>query len=179
MSAAEPSLYAQLLGPAFARLHPAVQRFHQLQGQHRLHGQVRTTAPASPLARLLAWGLGSPQTDRDGPIHFDLQAGPDCEVWTRHFPDRCMRSTLRLDGAGLTEQLGLARLHFRLAELDGALVMHLQRLHWAGLPCPRRALPEVRAVETGAGNRLHFDVMARLPGIGQVAGYRGYLELPT
>lgn len=174
-----PSLYARLMGAAFDRLHPAVQRFHQLQGLHHLHGQVQTRAPATVAARWLARGLGSPQANRTGPIRFELLAEAGREVWTRHFPDRCMRSTLSLDGEGLGEQLGLARLGFSLAEVDGTLVMQLRRLYWAGVPCPRWALPEVHAVETGDGNRLHFDVRARLPGIGEVAGYRGYLELPT
>jgi hypothetical protein len=176
------SMVQQAMGERFARLGPAVQRFHSLAGRQVLHGQVETQAPASWLARLLARCLGSPRQARQGPIRFELDAGPEAETWTRHFPHRTMRSRLRLVPGGIVEQLGPVRLHFELLEHEGRLQMRLRGLRVLGITCPRRLMPRVLAQETGQTvgqqDQLHFDVQAALPGIGVVAGYRGHLVLP-
>lgn len=174
----EPSMYAQALGERFALLPAGVQRFHRLSGTWTLTGEVQTAAPAPGLARLLAWALGTPRWAGAGAIRFELAATPRAETWTRHFPTQTMRSTLRLAGTELHEVLGASRLRFRLRATPQALEMQLIGLHFLGLPCPRWLLPEIVARETGDGRWLCFEVSARVPGIGQVAGYRGHLHLP-
>ncbi|MCS4510689.1 DUF4166 domain-containing protein [Xylophilus ampelinus] len=180
-------MYRSALGPAaFAQLHPALQRFHALQGHVGLHGQVTTTPPAGLAARLLGRWLGTPLAARTGPVAFVLQAGPREEHWTRHFPGRTMRSRLRLQPDGrIVERLGPARLVFRLQEAGGGLSLHLQSLHFFGIPCPGRLRPRVVAEERGTdaagadGARLHFDVRAAVPLLGMVARYHGWLDLAT
>ena len=177
---------AALGADAFARLHPALQRFHALQGRVGLQGHATTAPPAGLLARLLGGLLGTPLQARTGPVAFVLEAGPRQERWTRHFPGRTMRSRLRLQPDGrIAERLGPARLVFRLQVTDGGLAMHLQSLHFAGVPCPGWLRPRVVAEERGtdaAGNsgaRLHFDVRAAVPLLGMVARYHGWLDLAT
>ena len=172
-------MYMRAIGEPFESLPAAVQRFHRLRGRHTLTGHVQTVAPASALARLLAWALGTPLRATAGPIRFELDAAPLVETWTRHFPTQTMRSTLRLAGSELHEVLGASRLRFRLMASPQRLDMQLIGLRFLGLPCPRWLLPEIVARETGAGSRLQFEVSARVRGVGQVAGYRGYLELPA
>ena len=174
----EPSLYERVMGDAYARLAPAVQRFHRLAGHHVLHGVVQTDAPANGLAALLARGLGSPLHAASETIRFELEAGPSVETWTRHFPGRTMSSRLRFDAGQLVEQLGVARLAFTLAEIDGRLVMRLASLRFAGIPCPGWLRPRIVAEETGADDSLYFRVEAHVPGVGRVVGYRGHLVLP-
>ena len=177
------SIYERVMGAPYARLAPALQRFHRLRGRHVLHGEVTTAAPASPLAALLARGLGSPRVATRGPIRFELEVGPQGETWTRHFPGRTMSSRLREAGGELVEQLGVARLAFTLGEADGRLVMRLRGLRFLGIPCPAFLRPRIVAEETGGQGadgreRLHFQVEAHVPGVGQVVGYHGHLELP-
>ncbi|UUZ67384.1 DUF4166 domain-containing protein [Polaromonas sp. P2-4] len=167
------------MGAAFAQLAPAVRDFHSLAGRIGLQGQVETEAPQTRLARLVAFCLGTPRQRSKGPIRFELDASPDSETWTRHFPQRVMRSRLYLDSGALVEQLGAARLGFDLAEQGGTLVMQLRTLHVFGMPCLRWLMPHVHAVETGQDRELHFRVRAALPWIGVVAGYRGHLNLAT
>ena len=180
-------LYQRAMGPAFGRLAPALARFHSLAGAHRLQGQVQVLAPATWPARLLALALGAPQRAAMGRIEFVLDARPEVEVWTRHFPTRTMCSTLRgVKGstgasghaAQVEEHLGAARLLFELCEVHGRLVMRLQQLHFCGIACPAWLRPQVVAEETGVGDTLHFDVQATLPGVGRVVGYRGHLVVP-
>lgn len=59
-------MYEQAMGERFARLDPAVQAFHRLTGRHELHGWVRTQAPQSLAARLLALCLGTPLRASEG-----------------------------------------------------------------------------------------------------------------
>lgn len=173
------SLFQKVMGESFGRLEPPLQRFHSLSGPHLLQGQVQTEAPATRAARWLARCLGAPHQAMDGPIRFELDAGPGLERWTRHFPRQLMRSHLSGDGAHLVEQLGAVRLHFTLLEQGGALRMQLDGLRFFGVPCPRWLMPRVQALETGRDGAVFFDVRAALPGLGTVSAYRGHLLLPA
>ena len=172
-------LFQRVMGEAFGRLAAPLQRFHSLQGRVALPGQVQTEAPATRAARWLARCLGAPHAATDGAIRFELDAGPDLETWTRHFPQHPMCSQLSATGAHLVEQLGMVRLFFTLVEQDGALRMQLDGLRCFGVPCPRWLLPRVHAQETGRDGAVFFEVRAALPGLGTVSAYRGHLLLPA
>lgn len=171
------SMYERAMGESFDRLPPAVQRFHRLVGVQELHGWVEIDAPSSLGARLLARYLGTPLRAASGPIRFELNAAPEAETWTRHFPAQKMISRMRLDVRKVVEQLGAARLTFDLCEAGGRLEMRLRELEFLGVPCPRWLLPRVIAHETGQGDRLYFRVLASLPVIGTVTSYRGHLTI--
>jgi hypothetical protein len=167
------------LAEDYARLPPAVQRFHRLQGRHVLQGWVQTQAPATRLAHALARLLGTPRRACTGRLRFELEAGPDTETWIRCFPgDTTMRSQLRRAGGEIEERLGPARLVFQLGVSGQALTMGLARLSFAGLPCPQWLLPRLVAEERGSEQQLHFVVSAALPLLGLVVSYRGHLDLP-
>jgi hypothetical protein len=40
-------------------------------------------------------------------------------------------------------------------------------------------MPRIVAEETGAGDQVHFRVVAALPLVGTVASYRGHLDLSS
>lgn len=174
----QASLYRQVMGSDFQQLARAVRQFHSLSGPHVLRGEVAIDAPHGRLASLLARCIGAPLTTTRGAIRFDLDASPGLETWTRHFPGRTMTSRLARRDAQLVERLGPARLTFRLAQAGGTLRMQLVRLHVLGVPCPSWLMPRVIAQESGDEGRLHFFVQASVAGLGLVASYRGFLELP-
>ena len=177
-----PSLFERVLGDRFAALPAPLQRFHRLSGRHELQGLVETDPPASAAGRVLAWCLGTPTRATHGPLRFVLEAAPDVEAWTRHFPGRTMRSRMRFASGHLVEQMGPARLTFALEVSNARLRMRLRSLHFLGIPCPAWLRPRLVAEEAGdqaAGSeRLHFRIEAAVPWIGPVVGYRGYLLLP-
>ena len=173
-----PSMYKEAMGENFSRLAPEVQQFHRLAGKHTLRGRVEVRAPKSLLAKLLAVLLGTPRCANEGAIRFELDAQPLTEIWTRHFPLQTMTSHLQLIDGQLVEKLGAARLTFALSENNAQLQMHLRHLHFLGTPCPAWLMPRVIAEETGRDGRLHFHVRAEVPGVGLVASYQGYLQLP-
>ena len=174
----DESLFERALGPRFAELAPALQRFHRLAGRHALHGEVQTLRPHSAPGRLLARLLGSPRVATVGPIRFEIDARPGGETWIRHFPGRTMRSAMGLADGHIVERLGAASLDFALSADGGRLQMRLARMRFLGIPCPAWLRPRLVAEETGDGARLHFHVEAHVIGIGQVVGYRGWLALP-
>lgn len=171
------SLYEAVLRDRYLLLPDAVQRFHRISGRRVLEGNVETDAPASPLARLLAACLGSPQRATKGAITFELATSPGAERWTRHFPTKTMQSDFRVVEGALEEKLGAARLTFKLHATKEALSMELQGMRFLGVPCPRWLLPKVTAEERGVGDFFHFLVSAELPFVGVVARYRGHLDL--
>ena len=171
------SLYERVLGTSYAQLPPAVQRFHRLTGRTVLKGWVQTHSPSSLPARLLAFCLGTPQRAGSGPLSFELDASPEAERWTRHFPTQTMTSRMRLVAGKIQEQLGAARLTFGLSVAEGTLKMELEGLRFLGLPCPRWLMPQIAAEEVGQGDQLHFRVAASVPLLGMVAGYDGHLDL--
>lgn len=171
------SLYEQVLAADYARLPAAVQRLHKLTGHTVLHGWVETRAPASFLARCLAVCLGAPRGASDGPLRFELTAGPRTETWTRHFPTRTMTSRMQLIAGQVVEELGAARLTFGLTATEAKLSMRLIRMRFFGVPCPTWLMPRVVAEETGVEDQLQFHVTAELPLVGVVASYQGHLEV--
>jgi hypothetical protein len=171
------SMYERAMGESFHRLPSAVRRFHKLAGVQELHGWVETDAPSTLAASLLARCIGTPLQATSGPIRFQLDATPEAETWTRHFPGQRMTSRMRLDARKVVEQLGAARLTFELCEVGGRLEMRLQGLHFLGVPCPRWLLPRIIAQESGQADKLHFHVQASLPVIGVVSSYRGHLTI--
>lgn len=176
---AERGLFEHVMGDAYQRLDATVRAFHDLRGEAELHGQVETEAPAGALAALLARVLGAPRTRMQGALRFELACEAGQQTWTRHFPQRTMRSRMQLHGGNLVETLGPTRLVFALEEDGGGLVMVLRSMRFLGVPCPKWLLPRIEAREQGREGRLHFQVRAALPVIGPVTGYRGWLELPA
>lgn len=172
-------MYERVMGADYDRLPLAVQRFHRLKGRTELHGWVEIHAPGSALARLVACCLGTPRSAGSGPLRFVLEAGPDMECWTRHFPAQTMTSRMRLLSGQIEEQLGAAQLTFNLAAVDGTLKMELARMRFLGVPCPKWLMPRIVAEETGSEDQIHFRVVAALALVGTVASYRGHLDLSS
>lgn len=181
-----PGLFERVLGAGYGRLARPVQRFHRLTGRHVLHGWVETDAPATWLARGLAWCVGTPRRAVRGALRFELDVRPHGESWTRVFPSQAMQSQMTRDGGLVVEKLGPARLWFELSENRGQLEMRLVRMRFAGVHCPGWLLPQVTALEWGGGavapglppvDALHFHIQAALPLAGVVTCYRGHLLL--
>jgi hypothetical protein len=171
------SLFERVLGSRYGELAPALQRFHRLAGRHELRGVVETDPPGTPLGRALAGLLGSPRRATTGPIRFELDAAPDHETWTRHFPGRTMASRMAFVDGRVVEGMGAATLTFALDADGGRLRMRLERMRFLGIPCPAWLRPRIVAEETGEGERLHFRIEAHVVVIGQVVGYRGWLDV--
>lgn len=171
------SLYRQVLGTDFDLLAPELQRFHSMAGRVELSGKCSVEGPQSIAGRLLGAMFALPKATSETLFRFELDADARQETWRRHFPGRRMVSHMRVGKGMLAERFGPVKLHFKLEADDGQLTMLLRSVTVFGIPAPSFLMPVVLAHERGALGKLHFSVSARLPLLGRLAAYHGYLDL--
>ena len=171
------SLYRQVMGDDFHWLPVELQIFHSTVGRVTLSGQCTVIGPDTVMGKLIGWVLALPKATGQTRFSFELEANTTTETWRRHFPGRLMTSRMSVIGATLVERLGPVDFHFKLEADSGQLAMLLERLIFCGIPCPEFLLPSVIAVETASPGKLHFNVAARLPLVGLIREYRGFLNV--
>jgi hypothetical protein len=171
------SIYRQILKDDFDRLAPELQAFHGFCGSARFRGECRIESGDGALARMLRRLLRLPGAVEHAGLDFELTAGTDREIWIRHFPGRVMQSTLQAVDGQLVEWIGPVGCWFSLEIEGGTLAMNLLRVTVFGLTWPRAWTPEVWGREHGSGGGLHFDAGVRVPGVGLLTAYRGYLHV--
>ncbi|MFC5436539.1 DUF4166 domain-containing protein [Rhodanobacter umsongensis] len=161
----------QCLPPAVQAMHGSAPRLHA-SGMADVAGNSRL--PARWLRRLL--GLPSPGAAQA--LALTIERRGSRELWTRRFANRCMQSVLdrRTGSALLYERLGPATLGFALCRDGDAIDWQLRSLHVLGLPLPRALHGKVLSRSGIRDGRYHFSVDVRLPLLGQLIGYQGWLE---
>ncbi|KMW59003.1 putative transmembrane protein [Candidatus Rhodobacter oscarellae] len=179
--AAEPAgtLYQALLGTAYADLPAEVQKLHGETGTRVWQGEAEVTGGATILHRLIARILGFPTRSGTTPLAVHFNAKGPRETWTRDFDGEVM-VTHQSRGTGRDAHLLVER--FGKLTVSLALVVEGDRLrlaprHWRlmGLPMPRFLLPGGESYETGHDGRFRFHVDVRLPLLGRLVRYRGWL----
>ena len=185
-------LYPRLLGAAWARLDPAVQRVHTSYGT--IAGPVRATgtfevrrAPGRPIGLMLDLA-GGPLAADAAPVqlaiaHRMTRRGP-VERWHRVFGGRpLVTRQSEAPGGLLAERIGLLEFRFRLAAEDGALLFEQEscqvglgryRLRLPGWLSPAIWCREQTAHDLADGpDQTSVFVKVTAPGGGLVFSYRG------
>lgn len=170
------TLYRGLLGAAFDALPATAQRLHSREGGAHYEGEVDVRRGHGWLSRLCALATGLPPAGR-GPIRVDIEARRGRETWTRHVAGHSMRSRLRAHDGCLREHLGAVVFDFDLRPDGAQLHWRVARVRALGLPLPARLFRDVHAREFEEAGRYRFDVHARLPGIGLLVHYAGWLHV--
>ncbi|MEO9080427.1 MAG: DUF4166 domain-containing protein [Rhodanobacter sp.] len=173
------SLFSHLLGnDAWQQLPSAVQAMHGAAARLETRGVADVTGAQHLPARWLRQLRGLPQPGANQPLTVTFERQGKREVWTRRFNHRCMRSTLscRGDWPLLYEQLGPARLGFALRRDGNAIDWQLRSVHLLGVPLPLALQGEVLSRSGFRDGRYHFQVDVRLPWLGQLVAYDGWLE---
>ena len=171
-----PTLFQRLLGAEFYYLAPEVKALHARQGTFRYEGRCTVERGRNPLGRLAGALMRLPPAMTDASVVVDFDARGAQETWLRSFGSRPMRSRLRFDEGRLRERLGFATFHFRLCRIDSDLHWVAERLRVFGIiPVPLRWLDDVRCREHGDEGRYGFEVEARLPMLGLLVRYHGWL----
>ncbi len=173
-------LYAQVMGPAFTIMPPAVQAMHQHPASTRVTGRGRVERGSDPLARLVGRLFRFPPAMSDIPVSVSFDIGPDTETWQRDFNGHRFHSRLssRQDGTRriLTESFGPFTFDFDLDGHPDGLDMRIRAWRFMGLPLPRQMAPGVRATERIEDGQFTFDVEITLPWGPLIVRYRGYLH---
>jgi hypothetical protein len=177
--AAETPLYRRLLGDVYAALPAPIQAMHELTASLTAEGRATVERGSGVLARAIGAVFGFPPEGRDIPVRVDFARRDGCEVWRREFAGRTFTSTQE-EGRGRFDRLLCER--FGPFAFGIALVIHADRLDlvargWSmfGIPLPRALVPRVTAYESVADGRFRFHVEIKLPLIGLIVRYRGWL----
>ena len=173
------ALFPDLLGDdAWRSLPPAVRAMHGTAPMLHAHGLADVSGAGHFPARCLRRLLGLPAPGPQQALAVTIERRGTCEVWTRYFTHRRMQSLLdRRPGSPLLyEQLGPATLGFALCRDGDAIDWQLRSVHVFGLPLPRALRGHVLSRSGFRDGRYHFSVDVRLPLLGQLIGYQGWLE---
>lgn len=157
---------------------PAVQRMHGEGRILRASGQADVVGETRPVARLLRRLLSLPEPGAGQAITITIERHSTHERWSRQFLRGRMCSTLRAGNDGLLhERLGPATLRFALRRDGDAIDWQLQGVRLFGLPLPRALCGTVLSRSGARDRRYAFDIDVRLPLLGRLVAYRGWLEI--
>jgi hypothetical protein len=169
------SLYARLLGPAFQQLSPILQAIHDARSTKRYIGRCEISGGERRLARFIARFAGLPLASSDVPLEITITTVGASEVWARKFGSQPLHSQLSNRNGHLDERLGPVITSFTLIAKPERIIWSLRRARLAFIPLPITWLLECAAAEYVQEGRYHFDVTARVRGIGLIVHYRGWL----
>lgn len=168
-------LFRTALGDAYASLPASVRALHD--GGGRWRGEATVERGHGSLSRVCAWLTRLPPAGAH-PLVVDIVTEHEGERWTRRYgASHAMPSRLWIARGVLCERLGPATLRYRMTVENGVIVWRVIGIRILGLlPLPAHWFAGVEARESGDDGRYRFDVCARLPGIGLLVHYRGWLE---
>lgn len=174
----EVPLLSRVLGTAFADLPGVLQKHHRGRPAVLSRGAVAVIGATNPAGRVLARLLGLPAEGSNVPFRVLLEAWQGREHTTRWFGETAMRSARSFLGEGLVEER-LGPLRLRLAVVCGPAGLEMTTVggRLGPLPLPRALLPRLTLTERPEGARLGLDGELRLPLLGRIFGYRGWLAL--
>ena len=173
-------LFPTLLGPdAWQALPAPVQRMHGSPVRIVAAGEADIDGASHFPARLLRRVLGLPEPGARQALRVVITPQSMSETWVRHFLSRQMQSELsRREGSPLLyEKLGPVTLGFILRRDGDAIDWSLRHIWALGMPMPRALFGDVLSRSGCADGRYTFIIDTRLPLIGRLIAYRGWLEI--
>jgi len=170
-------LFALAMHRDFSRLPEPIRIIHSRRQCASASGRCDVDRSGNPLALLIRALFRMPRAGRDLPVTVRFTQRGGTEHWERDFSGRVMRSRLsraRIPGE-ITESFGAFVFTIRL-RWDGTR-LHYQMVKGKlfGIRLPRALLPRVAAFEQVVDDRFRFDVSLRVPLVGLLAHYRGWL----
>ncbi len=179
MSDAGAPLYRRVLGTDFDRLPPEIRALHDLRRPARAEGRCEIRRGESRMAHWAGGLLRLPLAGRDVPVAVDFLPRDGREVWRRAFAGRGFESVQEACGAApgqLIERLGPLAFRLAVSASRERLTLELRGARIFGLPLPRPLWPGITAGERVEDGVFVFDVAIRLPLLGLLVHYRGWLR---
>lgn len=157
-----------------------VRRLHSLTAPAAVAGLADIQVAPGLIPSLICWLAGLPKSGIGVPVTVEFRPdGRGGEHWVRWFGERRYASSFSaalLAGENLLlERFRPFRLEFRLQASAAGLSWLLVGVACVGVRAPRWAVPKVRCMESGDGDRFRFDIDAAMPLIGPLIRYRGWL----
>ncbi len=172
-------LYRRVLGRQFDELPARVRELHDLDGASVWEGRARVERGRSLLARLAAALSSLPPEADDCPLRVTFEPAGGKEIWSRQYGTALFRSVQYESGGLLRERVGPSTFVFTAVASAEGLALRLDGFRLLGLPMPRTLHPNVRTFEREHDGRYRFEVEAKLPLVGLLVRYAGWLERAT
>ncbi|WP_171210145.1 MULTISPECIES: DUF4166 domain-containing protein [unclassified Ruegeria] len=124
-------------------------------------------------------GLGRfPKSSPDQPVSLTIERTSSEWMWSRDFGGHKTVSHIRLDAhtGWVKEEIGNIRIWLKPRFEAGMLHIDIKALSVFALPCPSFLLPRSASIEfADEEGRFAFDISARVPGLGLLIRYKGWL----
>jgi uncharacterized protein DUF4166/saccharopine dehydrogenase-like protein len=173
-------LYERVMNTAWTRLPAPIRDMHDVTNELTAEGRSDIDRGTGPLARLVAAIFGFPKPGHDVPVRVNFRVVGRTEIWTRTFAGKSF-SSRQYEGTGrwsgvLCERFGPFVFAMALP-VDGDR-MNLVLRGWSafGIPMPMLLCPRSQSYEVAEDGRFRFHVEIKLPLIGLIVRYRGWLE---
>lgn len=172
-----PALFPTLLGSEWDALDESVRRMHGDAPRLRARGEADVGGAASIAARLLRRTIGLPAPGTRCQLEFSIEREGCREVWKRNFSGSTMCSVLNPVGNRLRERLGPMAFLFDLHRDGNAIDWKLRGTRLLGIPLPQWMSGDVLSRSGSRDGCYAFEVDVRMPLIGTLVSYRGWLEI--
>ncbi len=131
------------------------------------------------MARLIGHVAGFPPDADDVPVRVTMETSDSREYWTRDFDGHELSSVMTA-GTGrfshlVCEKFGPVNFAMALVFADGRLNYVQRGWTFLGIPMPLFLGPQGETYESVDDGRFRFHVDIRLPLVGRVVTYDGYL----
>ena len=176
----EPLFPKALQGANYDLLPPQIKAMHQVETTLTAHGRADVTRDASPLAQLAARLFRFPKEGRDIPVTVTFTRTEAGETLTRNFGGESFTTEFHdwPKPGFLVERFGPLWFLIECICTTQGIDMHIRRFWlWNLLPLPMCLGPRIDATERVEHAKYRFDVDIRLPLIGRVIHYRGWLSI--
>jgi hypothetical protein len=173
------SLFPALLGKHWQQLATPVQLMHGDTPYVLARGVADVEGAGNLAVRWLRQILGLPKPGLQQSLEVTIERHGTREIWTRRFAGKTMRSVLEqvANMPLLSERLGPITLRFELLPEGMAIQWQLRSARLLGLPLPLSLFGDVLSHSGANDGRYTFHIDARLPLLGRLIAYRGWLEL--
>jgi Domain of unknown function (DUF4166)/Saccharopine dehydrogenase NADP binding domain len=172
-------LYRKVLDSSWYVLPTALQDVHQHSSDRKMHGFANVQRGNGVLSALIATLFRLPKAAENIPVSVSFQSSGNIEYWRRTFGEKSFSSTLT---HGSTQ--GLISERFGPFAFDLALVIDAEKLlfvvrdwYFLGLRMPRILKPLGNSYEFSEDGRFNFHVEIKLPVIGLIVRYCGWLSV--
>ncbi|MGI9271949.1 MAG: DUF4166 domain-containing protein [Woeseiaceae bacterium] len=173
-------IFRRVLGNAWEQLPNEIMALHDVSGSRTFNGRAEVTRGSSFLAKIVGRIVGFPPAGVDIPLTVKMRSDGEHERWTRDFDGHKFASVMAA-GTGRTSDLICER--FGPAKFAIALVLENDCLKYVprswrllGIPMPLSLAPQGKMLEYVEDSRFHFHVEIKLPIIGNIVTYQGWLE---
>ncbi|MDO8332156.1 MAG: DUF4166 domain-containing protein [Fluviicoccus sp.] len=178
MTGQDQPLYQQILGDVWPQLPAPVRELHTVTDRLTVAGQADIDRGRHPLSFLVAAIMGFPPAGHNVPLTVTFTVKDGVEHWQRDFNGVRFHSWQYADGqpGRIRERFGPFVFTMALVLENGRMNLIVKRWTFLGIPLPVALSPNGEAWETGEEGRFRFHVEIRLPLVGLIVRYRGWLK---